>query len=523
MPPWFSSQLERKGSDIVKKFIFVLGFLLIAWTSISVAAETTKYQPNLFTDETSIEDDFKLLNININEYYKPKYNYGKWYVIGMSEGYVDTESFDIQTYFYIYNPSSPKTYEYWYQDDDDLGEEHYNEITDFNITYKLTGKQNSSLSKVLSINYDHHIYKVKGFIYSFKERAEIEILSIQNFMTSGWGYTSESTFKSICNHSKLNGFSVELSFNSTLIIEEYTVVEVEVHQDDNFINGWNSFWSGKDPSVLVYFYNFNFPDHIEYDSVEYAKFQYDYLTVYEKIWTKQNNYGGEWVPDDRYTNDCIKDIKNREKVISEYRDDSKTLRVNNNSQELTFPTFYLGNRVTAKQFGTLKIEESDEKLFDYDCSILLESTYKTRSDWYGKGPSGKLNQHYMELDYTTLDKVEILELHYKNDGILYKCQVVNKPVDNEDFDKVDTTPPESAWTKFCNWFKDQFPWSLLIFAAPVLLIIAAILFPHVFSLILKYIVAGFKSVISALQWVVKAIIYIITLPIRLIIRIFKRE
>ncbi len=482
---------------------------------IIAKAEEVKYG-NLITDETTIEEDFKLLNIDINEYYKPtKYNYQKWYVIGMSEGYVDTENYEIQTYFYLYNPS-----EYGSSNN------YMSTVASIYLSYKIGehGEEVKEYSTIkLDYNQEHLIYKVKGFTYDFKEREEINITAIKHYNFYGSGITSYSSFKAVANHSKLNGFQVELSFNSTLIIEEYTVVEVEVHQDDNFINGWNSFWSGKDPSVLVYFYNFNFPDHIEYDSVEYAKFQYDYLTVYEKIWTKQNSYGGEWVPDERYSKDCIKNIKNQEKVISEYRNDSKTLRVNNNSQELTFPTFFLGNRVTAKQFGTLKIEESDEHLFDYDCSILLDSTHKTRHDWYGNGPSGKLNQHYMELDYTTLDKVEILELHYKNDGILYKCQVVNKPVDNEDFDKVDTTPPESAWTKFCNWFKDRFPWSLLIFAAPVLVIVVAIFFPHIFSLILNFLIEGFKYIISALQWLLKTILKIITFPIWIIIRIFKRE
>lgn len=484
----------------MKKIILFNTLFLFFCCALITKAEEVKHG-NLITDETTIEEDFKLLNIDINEYYKPtKYDYQKWYVIGMSEGYVDSINYEIQTYFYLYNPVEYGT-----------SDSYMSTVSSLYLTYKLEGQgENEYYCQKLDYNKEHLIYKVKGFKYEFTARTEICVTKIQHYNFYGSGITSDSGFKAVANHSKLNGFQVELSFNSTLILEEYTVVEVEVHQDDNFINGWNSFWSGKNPSVLVYFYNFNFPEHIEYDSVEYAKFQYDYLTVYEKIWTKQNGIGGPWIPDEEYSKDCIKDIKNKEKVISEYRNDSKTLRVNNNSQKLTFPTFYLGNRVNAKQFGTLKIEESDEKFFDFDCSILLESTHKIRQDWYGYGPSGKLQHHYMELDYTTLDKVEILELHYKNDGILYKCQVVNKPVDNEDFDKVDTTPPESAWTKFWNWFKGFFPWSLLI--SVVLPIIVIIFLPHVLSLILKCVTAG-----------IKAIIYIITLPIRPILRIFKKE
>lgn len=463
--------------------------------SISAAASELEYVNNIFTDETSIEDDFQNLQMDINDYYKPNYNYSKWYVIAMSEAYAN-ENYDIQTYFYIFNPTNPKIYEDYWQDLDDVGEEHYQRITDFKLKYTLSGTEKEGFFEVLSINYDHHIYKVKAFVYEYTSRAEIAISSVQNYTSevNGLDFISESTFKATCNHSKLNGFNVELDFNSTIIIDECKVVEVEVHQDDKFINNWNSFWSGKDPSVLVYFYNFNFPKHIKYDEVVYAKFQYDYLTVYEKIWTHQESYGGEWVPDDRYTEYNLKEIKDREKVVSEYNNESKTIRVNKHSQELTFPTFYLGNRIKDKQFGDLDVEGQTES-FNYDCSILLDSTYRIRRDGYGgKGPSGKLNQHYMELDYTTLDQVELIELHYKNEGILYKCQVVSRPIQNEEFDKVTAKPPnkENKFIEFLmkigefvlNLFGVLNPSkSLKIFVGAAVCILTIVLLPCILKII----------------------------------------
>lgn len=492
----------------MRKFIaIIIGlFSLFFLTIMEVSAEEISYR-NLITDETTIVDDFKLLNMNIEEYYQPSYNYEKWYIVGMSEAYVDPESYDIQTYFYIYNPISPREYEYYDTEEED-GAEYYNKIESFGIKYVLNNRDFSMDASLLSINYEHHLYKIKAFTYTYRDRAEISVLEIHNNMTIGIrSKSNESTFKAKCNHSKINGLSVELSFSTTLIIDEFTVVEVEIHQDDNFFNRWDFAVSGKIPSVLVYFYNFNFPEHIEYDSVEYAKFQYDYLTVYEKIWLDMVT-PTTFVPSEEYASKNEKTIKSREKVISEYNNSSRTLRVNQHSQEMSFPTFYLGNRVQNQQLGNLKISDNLRDSFNYDCSILLESTSKTswQSSQWG-APNG-MSMYYRTLDYTTIDKVEMIELHYKNDGILYKCQVVSLPVDNEDFEKGDAAPDKSWWEKLLLWLGKN---------TLKLLHITATLPEWIYMIIgVVEVLVALVVFISLLPSIIGAFIKLITLPSKII-------
>lgn len=500
----------------------ILCTLCIAFTliisSISVVAETTKYQPNLFTDESTIEEDLQNLNIDINDYYKPKYNYGKWYVVGMSEGYVDTDTFDIQTYFYIYNPSSPKNYEYWYQDNDDAGEEHFNQITDFNLTYKLSGKQDSNLAEVLSINYDHHLYKIKGFIYNFKERAEIEILNIQNFMTTGFGFVSKSTFKAICNHSKLNGFSVELAFNSTIIIDSVEVVGMEIQPNNSFFTYIFSgeffediFKDGVNSKKLqLYFYNFNFPDHIKPDSIEKAVFQYN-KELWKKKYRLKDFSAPELLSDDRISS---------EEVISELLPGEFSFDIGNKREPITFPRFYLGDRIKDKQFGDLEFTSTDKASFNYDCSIFLDYNYELEYDRFEVSIFGKRpDTRYQE--YSKLKDVELIELWYEKDSILYKCQVVSSPTDSK---PMYPNNPKSNWDRFVEWFMDNFPMSaLLVIGIPVLIIIVAIFFPQIFVLGIKGFFNAIQSLVQFIVKFIRVILSILTFPFRLIIRIFKRE
>lgn len=414
MPPKFSSRLERRGSENLKKFISFLLIVLWFGSLLGASAEVVTYK-NVITEKTSIEEDFQILNIDINEYYKPtKYTYEKWYVIGMSEAYLGE---NIQTYFYLYNPTKYG------------GADYMSTPASFTLNYVVNHGQEVSVSAAkLDYNSTHLIYKVKGFNYSFIETADIHITKIKHYNLSGNGITSDSGFQATTKHNRIDGFQVELKFNTTLIIEEYKVVEIEVKQDDNFINNWNSFWDMGETSMLVYFYNFNFPNHIKYDSVEYAKFSYYYNFYYEKVYLDSSDFS----PSSDYSEFNKKELRNREKVVSEYNSSSKALRVNKHSQELTFPTFYLGNRIQDKQFGTLEVSGNLES-FNYDCSVLLDSTFRTTNrdiDW----PKPFHRVPYNNIDYTTLDEVEMIELHYMHEGILYKAQVVVPPVDEEDFD-----------------------------------------------------------------------------------------
>lgn len=408
----------------MKKLSLFLAILFLLAFNLS-PANAAEYEYANIDDESTIDNDFKVLGIDINDYYKPTaYDYAKWYVVGMSETYLENYNM-IQTYFYLYNPTR-------YGEESD----YLSSVSSFDLTATMNGVEQKCSGAKLDYNKEHCLYKVKGFTYDFVESAKIRISKIQHHNMRGLGITSDSNFFATVNHSKLNGFSVELNFNTTLIIEEYDVVEIEVKKDDNFINNWDDFWSCSTTEMLVYFYNFNFPDHIKPDSIEYAAFQYDYKYYYEKIWLKS----WDFTPDPELAEYNEKTLLESEKVFSEYNNDSKTLRVNKHSQELTFPTFYLGNRIKDKQFGTLDVSGELDS-FDYDCSILLDSSYKSIEREYGfyKPLCRGIVNH---INYTSLDNVEFIELHYEKNGITYKCQVVNKPVDEDDFNHGVAEPPK---------------------------------------------------------------------------------
>ncbi len=492
----------------MKKIILFNLLFIFFCVGIIAKAEEVKYG-NLITDETTIEEDFKLLNIDINEYYKPtKYNYQKWYVIGMSEGYVDTEDYEIQTYFYLYNPVE-------YGASNNYMSTVASIYLSYNLKESVQGANNYSCQK-LDYNKEHLIYKVKGFTYDFKEREEIYITSIKHYNFYGSGITSDSGFKAVANHSKLNGFQVELSFNSTLIIEDIAVAGIEITPKNSI---FNYLFSGKffedlfkkgvnSKTLQLFFYNFNFPKRIKPDSIEKAVFQYQ-----KESWKKKYRLKGF-----NWTYHSEEQTNTESKNPSLFPKDF-TFDVGDQREELNFPRFYLGNRIKDKQFGDLIFKEEDSNLFDRDCSIFLDYDYEVvyermEVNIFGNQPDTKY------IEYSKLSDVELLELWYQQDGILYKCQVVSQPEDSKPIQPED---PASSWEKFCKWFIEKFPWSLLIFAAPVLVIVVAIFFPHIFSLIFNFLIVVFNYIISALQWLLKTILKIITFPIWIIIRIFKRE
>ena len=193
---------------MMKKVIWSILIFLFTFSPLLVHAEEVKYG-NLVTDESTIEEDFELLGLNINDWYKPtKYDYDKWYVIAMSEAYVDDVDYDIQTYFYLYNPVDVSS-----------------DVRDIDLECTINGEELKCQGLILSYNSEHLIYKIKGLVYEFCFTANIEVLEI-NYNRNA--LICESDFTAVANHSKINGFDVELSFNSMLVLEEYNVVPVKI-------------------------------------------------------------------------------------------------------------------------------------------------------------------------------------------------------------------------------------------------------------------------------------------------------
>lgn len=494
-----------------KRALAILGIFLSLFTMLYVSAEEITYQ-NVITDDTTIEEDFEILGMEVEDYYIPQsYDYDKWYVIAMSEAYIDKE---IQTYFYLYNPAGLVV------------------IPPLRINYSISeGETSKTDLTILEYDGEHGYLKANGFRYSYRESCTIAISSIlseyeeDDPINSGEvikTYREDSSdFKASLTHSLLNeSFGIELNFNSTLVIEDYHVVRVSITQDDNFINNWNTFWGGKEISLDLYFYNFNFPERIKYDSVEYAKFQYDYLTYYEEVY-QFSGFGNN-----------KKELRSEELVVSEYTNDSKTLRVNDRSQEMTFPTFYLGNRFDDGQFDLKNkiLLSGEEEYFDCDCSVLLDSTYRDTIRISGEvmGVGCEVGQ---KLNYTVLDQIELLELHYKNNGILYKCQVVVPPVDDDDILDIiignDKSWIEKLLIKIADFILNLFQinpnlvptWGKYIIGGAVLIV------GFIVALVILIIsIPGLgKVIIKGLGILGTGIWFVVSLPFRLIGKLFKRE
>ncbi len=473
---------------IVSLIICTLLFLIC---TSKVSAEEIKYG-NLITDETTIKEDFKLLGLSINDYYKPSYNYSKWYVIAMSESYIDEENYDIQTYFYLYNPTRFGE-----------GSDHMSTVSDFTFTYELKNAEILYKSHGSKLDYDreHLIYKVKGFAYKYSPSVEISITKIQHFNLRGLGITNDSNFKATAKHSKVNGFNVELNFNSTLIIDDIEVVSLQIEPNNNMFKYIfsgelfeDTFKGGVNDSTLqLYFYNFNFPKHIKPDSIEYA-----YFELKKELWQQK------WKrPGDIWKEEYHKVIETKELNYELYPEDF-TFDIGNKVEKISFPRFYLGDRYKDKQFGDLSFEKLDAAKFDRDCSIFLDYNYELEYLRYDPRVIGHIQPDLKYRDYSKLKDVELLELWYKKDGITYKCQIVSNPTDSV---PVIAEHPKSPWDKIkeiiikiVDWILNNvfqtdskaFPEEAKLAIGFVLCVVALIVLPYIIKFLIYLIKLPFK-------------------------------
>lgn len=480
----------------MKKFYILFSSIIILLSvfAFNVYASELSFD-NTINDESTISEDFEALGLKISDYYLSEKNtIDKWYCVAMAESVINA-NYDIQTYFYLYNPTlSPNYY--------------------FTLGYKLNDVTSAVAAKNLQYDTTHGIVKVKGFEYEYTSLSKIEINSIA-WNLNGVNGTNSSDFNATTKHSIKSGLiDIGMDFDTTLIIEDYNVVEVNVTADDNFINNWNEFWSGEEISLNIYFYNFNFPDYIEYDSVEYAKFNYDREKWYDVNYTFPGFSGvGNHEPE-QHT------LKESNPITNEYFNRNKNgsintniLRVNKNSIEMNFDVFHLGNRYKDGQFTFTedKIVSGDLDYFDRDCSILIDSTYKKVSIISGSvmGVGQKVGE---ASEYETLNQVELIELHYENDGVLYECRVIQSdgPVDNEDFGNVSVEDEKEKewWEKFWDWLVENLPESAFIciaaiILAPVLISLLISLITGSLPAVLGGIVKVFKSLFKFIGWLIK--------------------
>lgn len=451
-------------------FISIIMFFSIFF-SLNVYAEEIKYG-NVINDNTTIEEDFNVLGIELDNYYYST-TFEKAYVVAMSEAYVNN---NIQTYFYVYIPANTGT------------------IVINSLTYKINNIEKTYNSSQYYDLSRYCLYKYKGFMYEYKKEVNISISSIVAG-TNKKIYSTGSYFCAKNTHSYLDGsFSSELNFNSTLIINEYKAFPVEIPASSNFASAWTEFWDIEEKDLYLHFYNFNFPNNIKPDSINYARFNYDmvrYVETWERVGTGINHQ--------------IKEVA-RNNLDKEYNPGTHKFKTNNFSQELSFETFVLGNRVTKGEFDYIDMSPYSTD-FDYDCSILLDSTISTKLYQM----TSQTNNNFL------LENINFIELDYEIDGVIYKSQIVAPSIDVEDPPiNPDVIDEESLFDIFLNWFKDNFPQSLI--AIILVLILSGAIVTIIIGIIKTGIASTGKLIGNVIYYIfvtiLKIIWFVIALPFK---------
>lgn len=528
---------------IKKAFIllFILATILFSITTI-YAKEVEFTDP--ITDDTNILDDLDVLGVDISFYTTGTISQKKAYVVAIGENYT-LETDTIQTFMYFFIP-------YNFED--------INNVQFKKIDYILEGISNKThlfekQSWIDGKNYDstHHLFKVKGFQLSRFASFEVEITKIQfedieysEPINSGYDadeyistYESESSFKSniSCTINKENGqtlYSINNYFDMTIVIDDVEVVVVDISEDYkgiiNLLSGGEFvgplsrlLGDYENKGICAYFYNFNIPDNVKIDSIEYAKFELDKYNVSGSGMFSLDSFNNFTTPyklwktvytnkvEERYKPNFYIEKDLEENIIHEVYPGDKTFKIGGNAYESKIENFYIGNRIIDNKLGSIDLEskkvDGDLSSFNMDCSILVDITEYV----YQEKPSIHL---YYDFEYETLDNIELIELHYKYNGKLFKCQVVSDPVNSKDFNEVNVQPKNEVddfFQNIFNFFKSNWK-SILIIGGIVILCI--LLAPSVIFYVVKFIAWIFKMLF-------KILIKIIIFPFKLIKEIVK--
>lgn len=465
----------------MKKIVFLMAALVLF--ILPIRGNAAEYDYAKISDDSTIEEDFILLQLNITEYYSLPTKYEKWYVVGMAESYLEDYN-KIQTYFYLYNPTKYG-----------FGADYLSTVSDFNLTATANGVKQLCSGMKLDYNQEHCLYKVKGFTYDFVATAKIRVSKIQHHNMQGLGITSDSNFFATVNHSKLNGFNVELSFNSTLLLEEYEAVSIQIPKNSSIFEDFKDMFSSEyyAPTNMV-FYNFNFPNNIKPDKILKAVFNYDFVT-----YDDATPGGGEVVSKREEIRPQINSYgEYNEEDLGVYTPGTFKYKASGGSTELSFETFVLGNRVTKGEFGYVDMTGLESK-FNYDASVFLGTTslYEFKT----------IFQEVKRKVYTRFENIEFIELSYEKDGIVYRCQVVSKPIDEPE--------PETPNKKPDLWDKvKEFLIKVADFFIENILNLSSSLMPDAAKVIIGFFILFIVLVV--LIFVLKLLITIIKIPFSLL-------
>ena len=250
----------------MKKGLITL--FLIVLLSFSLSSKAAALEIGVITDDTSIVDDLKALDINEDDYFileDSEYNfknYFEWFVIAVAENRISATS--IHVYIYIYNPITIDSVDV--SIDMTINEKrvqgYFNENS--NSQFSLCGK--SEEHNILKLCY------IDQTDYNAERNYEIVIEDLKNEVSSkkftAQLITKEDEKRLVTNY----------NFDSMLFIEKDILLTLRF-EDWNTNSWWQSIchefnFFKDDEEVLMFFYNFNASKTI--DEIVEVELNYDH-------------------------------------------------------------------------------------------------------------------------------------------------------------------------------------------------------------------------------------------------------
>lgn len=495
--------------------LFICTILLLLCTTKAAAAEYEK-----ITDESTIEQDLTMMGLNYSDYAMSSENierlkkfsdsegYSEQFVVAVGENY-DHPSNQIASYIYYYNPI------YYYRDINITLDIYANDvqsvIAHYNNDYKdMEILKEDKTAGILCFKFEG-IFSKTDLVRKYNVNINDSGMGKEGFECQ---YVTEYSGEKMCNY---------FNYDSVLYITKDKVVSCVFKDCKDIQAGPLSdmftamFKSDPNLNTVAYFYNFSSDKKIEK------------IISANMSWIANNHRSGylginpNFIPietkNDRTPKNEVIGIQDRTEI--KLWDDKFTI------DPFAVPASERLNQLP-KDYVSQMTKEEKANFTDYEYSILFESglyknlVYNVTDIFTGEKP-----YYYKEM--LLVEDVRLTKLVYETDGVIYSSIAVDNDGPDDGIgpnDKPDVTSKEleTGWDKFVEWFKDNFPFSILIIVAPVIVIIVIAIFcPHIFTLILNYLVAAGRFVIKIIQWIIEIIINVITLPFRLIFRLFKRE
>lgn len=396
----------------------------------------------LFTDTSDPLEDLRKLGIDPTLYFLTEENQeftDKWYVIGISESFDYTNT--VSNYVYLYNP-----YTAWYSNIDLSLEFKYR-----GGTYTLYspdssfGNYNESpliAPESCSVGYLNGIYKfkIKMGITGRESERYYSFGNIRHKNKNGEVITNNCSFFNATFNDRKNGDIVESSFsiNSMVFIENDEIFSIMLF-DDN-LSWWEGFKShyGFDAIPQLFFYNFS--TNVDIDEIVYAKVIYD--AVYYRYMTDMGDHG-RWEKVPTHTNypDMYYGFLSEYGATREIKQGTYSYDWGGvGTYEFDYFHTPASERFTDGEFNSFKNQGLDqEKFSSYDHSILFHIG----------GVKGAVLDSLQF--YTTIENMQLVELHYLKDGVLYRAYIVDGDGNDENIE-VPTLPPSQS---FGDWIKDE--------------------------------------------------------------------